>query len=125
MFLEISLRRFKFKFLDPYVAIMHRVTFTLQLQSAGLICNTQTSIISTIQAGVGASAEPQGPEGVEHNGRPTTGLWSTRLESSRDGSRGRVDGHRGRICETGPAITFFDTPRTREAQQFMQGELVL
>ena len=33
--------------------------------------------------------------------------------------------HRGRICETGPAVTFFDTPRTREAQQFLQGELVL
>ena len=33
--------------------------------------------------------------------------------------------HRGRICETGPAVLFFDTPRTREAQQFLQGELVL
>ena len=33
--------------------------------------------------------------------------------------------HRGRICETGPAVTFFDTPRTHEAQQFLQGELVL
>ena len=33
--------------------------------------------------------------------------------------------HRGRICETGPAVTFFDTPCTSEAQQFLQGELVL
>ncbi len=33
--------------------------------------------------------------------------------------------HRGRICETDPAVTFFDMPRTREAQQFLQGELVL
>ena len=33
--------------------------------------------------------------------------------------------HRGRICETGYAVTFFDTPRTSEAQQFLQGELVL
>ena len=33
--------------------------------------------------------------------------------------------HRGRVVETGPASTFFNTPQTEDAKRFIAGELLV
>ena len=33
--------------------------------------------------------------------------------------------HRGRVIETGPASSFFNTPQTGEAKTFIAGELLI
>ena len=33
--------------------------------------------------------------------------------------------HRGRVIETGPTVSFFNTPQTGEAKTFIAGELLV
>jgi len=33
--------------------------------------------------------------------------------------------HRGRVVETGAAVSFFDAPQTAEARAFLAGELLI
>jgi tungstate transport system ATP-binding protein len=78
-----------------------------------------------------ASLDPYATKAIEDVVRAVTGRGVKVVISTHDlGQAKRISGeivllHRGRLIETGPAAEFFANPRTREAKQFIGGELLI
>jgi len=77
-----------------------------------------------------ANLDPAATKAVEDIIRDVSARGTTVMLSTHDlGQARRLAGvvvllHRGRIVEAGPAASFFDAPRTAEAQRFLAGELL-
>jgi tungstate transport system ATP-binding protein len=78
-----------------------------------------------------ASLDPYATKAIEDVVRAITARGVKVVISTHDlGQAKRISGeivllHRGRLIETGPAVEFFANPRTREAKQFIAGELLI
>jgi tungstate transport system ATP-binding protein len=78
-----------------------------------------------------ASLDPYATKAIEDVVRAITARGVKVVISTHDlGQAKRISGeivllHRGRLIETGPAAEFFANPRTREAKQFIAGELLI
>jgi tungstate transport system ATP-binding protein len=78
-----------------------------------------------------ASLDPHGTKAIEDVVRAITERGVKVVIATHDlGQAKRISGeivllHRGRLIETGSAAEFFANPRTREAKQFIAGELLI
>jgi len=78
-----------------------------------------------------ASLDPYGTKAIEDVVRAITERGVKVVIATHDlGQAKRISGeivllHRGRLIETGSAAEFFANPRTREAKQFIAGELLI
>jgi tungstate transport system ATP-binding protein len=78
-----------------------------------------------------ASLDPYATKAIEDVVRAITARGVKVVMSTHDlGQARRISGeivllHRGRLIETGPGAEFFANPRTREAKQFIAGELLI
>ena len=91
---------------------------------------TTTIAISTIPRPT-ASLDPAATKAIEDVIRGVSQRGIKVLMATHDlGEARRLAGeivmlHRGRIVETGPASTFFNTPQTEDAKRFIAGELLI